>query len=144
MLNQFLKGFNQEEMKLIGVIQKGVGQGAYFTGLDWVKEQFQKAMGFALYPGTLNLRIGEKDLPKMSKFFSKKDFEIIPTDPKFCAGSFKKVMINGIPGAAVFPSEDVRIHGKEIIEVICGCHIKNTLHLSDGDPVVMTDFKDAS
>ena len=131
-------------MKLKGIIQKGAGQGAFFTSLDWVKEQFQKAMGFAPYPGTLNVRIAEEDLPQMAPFFSEKDFEIVPTDPRFCAGSFKKVKINGIPGAAVFPSEDVRIHGKEILEIICGCHLKDTLGLKDGDPVLITDFHDPS
>ena len=100
-------------MKLRGVIQKGVGQGSFFTSLPWVKEQYQKAMGFSPYPGTVNVRISEEDLSQMDDFFSTKDFEIVPTDPKFCAGSFKKVYINGIPGAAVFPSEDVRVHGKE-------------------------------
>ena len=133
-----------EIMKLKGVIQKGLGQGSYFTSLPWVKEQFQKAMGFAPYPGTVNVRISEEDLSQMADFFSTKDFEIIPTDAKFCVGSFKKVQINGIPGAAVFPREDVRVHGKEIIEIVCGCHIKDTLRLKDGDPVFITDSHDLS
>lgn len=131
-------------MKLRGKIEGGVGQGSFFTSLDWVKEQFQKAMGFFPYPGTLNLRVCKEDLPKIAKFFVHKDFEIIPADPRFCVGSFKKVRINGIPGAAVFPSEDVRIHGQEIIEIISGCHIKETLHLKDGDSVEVTDVQDAS
>jgi CTP-dependent riboflavin kinase len=54
------------------------------------------------------------------------------------------VQINGIPGAAVFPREDVRVHGKEIIEIVCGCHIKDTLRLKDGDPVFITDSHDLS
>ena len=136
--------FSGERMKLKGVIQKGVGQGSFFTSLDWVKEQFQKAMGFAPYPGTVNVRIDAEDLSKIGDLFAKKDFEIIPTNPKFCAGSFKKVKINGVPGAAVFPSEDVRIHGKEILEIICGCHVKDTLRLKDGDPVFITDFHEPS
>jgi riboflavin kinase, archaea type len=131
-----------ESMKLRGVIQKGVGQGSFFTSLPWVKEQFQKAMGFPPYPGTVNVRISEEDLSRMEHFFSTKDFEIVPSDPKFCSGSFKKIYIDGIPGAAVFPSEDVKVHGKEIIEIVCGCHIKDTLRLKDGDPVLITDFPD--
>ena len=134
----------RESMKLKGVIQKGAGEGSFFTSLPWVKEQFQKAMGFAPYPGTVNVRISEEDLSRMADFFSTKDFEIVPTDAKFCTGSFKKVRINGIPGAAVFPGEDVRIHGKEILEIVCGCPIKDTLRLKDGDPVLITDFHDLS
>ena len=101
-------------------------------------------MGFAPYPGTVNVRISEEDLSQMADLFSTKDFEIVPTDAKFCVGSFKKVQINGILGAAVFPREDVRIHGKEIVEIVCGCHIKDTLCLKDGDPVLITGFHDLS
>lgn len=128
-------------MILKGTIQKGAGQGAYFTSLEWVKEQFQKAMGFAPYPGTVNVRIAYEDLPRLDEFFGARDFEIVPPDSRFCAGSFKRVRINGLRGAAVFPSDEVRIHGREIIEIICERHVKDTLHLKDGDPVLITPME---
>ncbi|MEE9609766.1 MAG: DUF120 domain-containing protein [Desulfatiglandales bacterium] len=127
-------------MKLKGFIESGAGKGVFFTGLDWVVDQFQKAMGFAPFPGTLNVRISEEDLPNVDPFFSEQDFELVPDDPQFCSAYLKKVRVNGLPGAAVFPSEDVRIHGKGIIEIMSNCHIKNTLHLDDGDPVTITEF----
>jgi riboflavin kinase, archaea type len=125
-------------MDLRGTIQSGAGQGAYFTGLDWVKKQFQEAMGFEPHPGTVNVRIADEDLPRLDDFFATKDFEIVPPDSRFCAGSFKRVRLNGLPGAAVFPSDEVRIHGRDIVEIICGCRVKDTLHLKDGDPVLIT------
>ena len=131
-------------MKLIGYIQSGIGKGSFFTGLDWVVEQFREAMGFEPYPGTLNVRIREEDLPFIDPFFSEKDFDLIPDDPQFCSASLKKVKVNGIPAAAVFPSEDVLIHGKSIIEIIANCHLKETLHLDDGDQVTITEFDDAN
>lgn len=129
-------------MKLKGVIQKGGGQGSFFTSLDWVVDQFQKAMGFVPFPGTLNVRICDEDLPKMDAFFSEKDFELIPADPQFCSGQLKKVKDNGIPAAAVFPSEDVRIHGKEIVEIISDRHLKEALHLEDGDAVTIAELSE--
>lgn len=130
-------------MKLTGFIQRGVGKGAFFTNLDWVVDQFQKAMGFEPFPGTLNVRISEEDLPSLGAFFSKKDFELIPDDPQFCTASLKRVKVNGIPAAAVFPSDDVHVHGKEIVEIISHCHLKETLNLDDGDKVILTEFHES-
>jgi riboflavin kinase, archaea type len=129
-------------MKLRGTIQSGIGKGSFFTGLDWVVEQFREAMGFEPFPGTLNVRIMEEDLPIIDPFFLKKDFELIPDDPQFCAASLKKVEVNGVSSAAVFPSEDVHIHGKSIIEIITYCHLKETLHLDDGDQITITEASD--
>ncbi len=129
-------------MKLRGTIQKGIGEGSFFTSLDWVVEQFERAMGFAPFPGTLNVRICDEDLPQVDAFFSNKDFELIPTDPHFCSGSFKRVRVNGILAAAVFPSEDVHVHGKEIVEIISDRHLKGTLHLEDGDLVTITEISE--
>ncbi len=129
-------------VKLTGTIQSGAGKGAYFTSLGWVISQLRKEMGFAPFPGTLNVRVADDDLPKMKAFFSEKDFELVPDDPQFCSAKVKKVKVNGITGVAVFPSEDVRIHGNEIVEIISSCHIKDALRLSDGDEVTITEFKE--
>jgi riboflavin kinase len=129
-------------MRLNGYIQSGVGQGVFFTRLDWVVKQFQEAMGFPPYPGTLNVRIREDDLHKADDLFSQMDFGILSPDSQFCAGDFKKVRINGILAAAVFPAKEVCVHGREIIEIIAGCHIKDTFHLKDGDPVVISDLQE--
>ena len=130
-------------MKLTGLIQSGAGKGAFFTNLEWVVEQFEKAMGFRPFPGTLNILIRDEDQPHINAFFSMKDFELVPDDPQFCSASLKKVKVNGIPAAAVFPSEDVHIHGKEVIEIISNCHLKETLNLGDGDQVTITEYNDA-
>jgi len=127
-------------MDLTGYIQSGAGEGVFFTSLTWVVNQFETFMGFRPFPGTLNVRIRDEDYPYIDKFFSKKDFELIPVDPQYCSASLKKVRVNGIEAAAVFPSEDIHIHGKDIIEVISHCNIKETLQLADGDRVTITEF----
>jgi CTP-dependent riboflavin kinase len=131
-------------LKLRGVIQSGAGRGAFFTRLEWVVEQFEKAMGFAPFPGTLNVRICDEDVAKLDAFFSERHFQLVPDDPQFCAAHLKKVRVNGVAAAAVFPSEDVRIHSKDVIEIMTYCHIKETLRLSDGDTVTITEFHDTS
>jgi riboflavin kinase len=126
-------------MKLKGVIQRGVGKGTFFTQLDWVVVQFEKTLGFRPFPGTLNVRICTEDVPKLEFFFSQKDGELVPDNPEFCSAWLKKVWVDGIPGAAVFPSDDVRVHEKAIIEVMAGCHLKERLRRADGDQVTITD-----
>ena len=125
-------------MNITGVIEKGAGKGAFFTSLDWVVEQFEKGFGWKPFPGTLNVRVSREDLSKLTEFFAQKDLELIPDDSSFCSAGLKSVRVNGIQAAVVFPSEDVRIHSNDLIEVIAGCHIKDTLQLADGDSVTIS------
>lgn len=127
-------------MEIKGFIEKGAGKGAFFTTLEWVVTQFEKEMGFKPFPGTLNVKIDVEDVSKLEGFFAKEDFQLVPDDPSFCTAGFKKVRVNGIPAAAVFPSENVRIHGKEVIEIMADRHIKDSLDLNDGDPVIITEL----
>jgi riboflavin kinase len=127
-------------MQIKGTIQKGTGQGTFFTSLPWVLEQFEKEMGSKPYPGTLNVRVCDEDLPKLDAFFKEKDFEIFPYNPQYCSATLKKVRVSGIPAAAIFPEERVHIHPKEIVEIMSPYHIKNSLHLADGDQVVISQF----
>jgi len=126
-------------MKITGVIETGSGKGSFFVGLDWVVSQFEKQMGFKPFPGTLNVRLNEADLAEAERFFDKKDFALVPEDPTFCRAGVKRLTVNGLPAIAVFPSEDVRIHDNHVIEIIAGCHIKDTLNLKDGDRVTIED-----
>lgn len=124
-------------MQITGVIEAGKGQGAFFVGLDWVVEQFEREMGFKPFPGTLNVRISPRDVSELERFLSDMDFEIVPDDPRFCSARLKRLSINGLPAALVLPSENVRIHGKQVLEIMASCHIKQTLHLDDGDRVTL-------
>jgi riboflavin kinase, archaea type len=131
-------------MEIRGVIEQGTGQGAFFTSLDWVIEQFEKAMGFKPFPGTLNVRVSEEDLPKLEAFFAATDFELVPDNPDFCSAGVKCVQVNGIPAAVVIPSEDVRVHGNDVMEIMAGCHIKKALNLNDGDRVTIGEMNPGS
>jgi CTP-dependent riboflavin kinase len=128
-------------MIIRGIIETGAGKGAFFVGLDWVVRQFREHMGFAPYPGTLNVRVLGEDLSAAEDFFSQKDFDLVPEDPSFCKAGVKRLTINGLPAAAVFPSDDVRIHDNHVIEIIAGCHVKERLKLKDGDSVILTDYQ---
>jgi CTP-dependent riboflavin kinase len=85
------------------------------------------------------VRIADEDFPKLGAFFENWDCELVPDNPEFCSAGLKKVRIKGIPAALIMQSEDVRIHGKEIVEIVADRHIKDALGLVDGDQVTITD-----
>ncbi len=122
---------------LHGTIQSGTGQGAFFTRLDWVVDQCRTRLGWAPFPGTLNVRVGDEDLEHLDAFLQQTDAELVPEDPGFCSARVKRVALNGVPAALVLPSEDVRVHEKRVLEVLAACHLKSTLGLEDGDPVTV-------
>ncbi len=131
-------------MEITGIIETGEGKAAFFTSLDWVVTQFEREMGFKPFPGTLNVRVSDREISRLMDFLAHIDFELIPTDPDFCAARMKRVWVNGvIPAAVVIPSEDVRIHSDAIIEIMSDRHIRDALDLEPGDEVMITDIANA-
>lgn len=124
-------------LTLTGTIQSGAGQGAYFTQVAWVVAQCRRMLGYKPFPGTLNVRVNDTDLDVLDAFFGETDFELIPDDPAFCSARVKRITVNGIPGAVILPSEDVRIHEKRILEILAPCSLKEALGLRDGDCVTI-------
>ncbi|MEM3054151.1 MAG: DUF120 domain-containing protein, partial [Candidatus Bathyarchaeia archaeon] len=51
---------------LKGKVFSGTGEGAKFMELPWVKKQMEEKLGFAPYPGTLNIKLS-KDEVKLKK-----------------------------------------------------------------------------
>lgn len=126
-------------MKISGVIQSGVGKGAFFTQVDWVVKQCEDLLGYKPFPGTLNVQVRDEDLGILEKFIASPDCSLVPDDPNFCAANVKQVKINGITAAVVLPSEDVRVHENRVIELIAACSLKETLGLEDGDTVTIDE-----
>ena len=121
-----------------GKIVSGVKKGAFFTNLDWVQEQCQKKLGFKPYAGTLNLEIDAEKIPFIEALWQQGGIELISPDSNFCSGRVYPLSIMGVFGAVVAPAEDVRAHGKNIIEVIAPISLKEALDVKDGDSVFMT------
>ena len=47
----------KEEMTFVGKVFQGLGEGAYYIGLEGYRTQFANALGFDPYPGTLNVKL---------------------------------------------------------------------------------------
>jgi CTP-dependent riboflavin kinase len=47
-------------------------------------------------------------------------------------------VVEGIRAAVVIPAEEVRVHGKNIIEVISDQRLKDVLKVDEGDFVILS------
>ena len=126
-----------DKLTVTGKIVSGEKKGAFFTQLDWVQNQCQKKLGFRPFPGTLNLEIEEEKIPLLEAFLQKNGIALVPPDSNFCTGQVFPVSIMGVSGAIVAPAEDVRAHGKNIIELIAPTSLKDALDVDDGDEVML-------
>jgi CTP-dependent riboflavin kinase len=124
-----------------GKIVSGAGEGAFFTRIDWVQQQCNEKLGFKPYPGTLNLEISAEDLPIIESLGKEKGIALVSPDPKFCNGKAFPVSLGEISGAIIIPEEKVRVHSKNIIEIIAPMNIKAALNLKPGDSVTVVLVK---
>ena len=119
-----------------GVIASGLGEAAFFTGLDWVKQQCREKLGFEPYPGTLNLKVGSEDLMLMSSLVEEEGVRLVPPTANFCEAACLKVSIGTVEAAAILPHVDD--YHENTIEIIAPVKVKERLNLEDGDTVVVT------
>jgi len=128
----------KDHRKITGKIVSGVNQGAFFTQLDWVQEQCLENLGFKPYPGTLNLEIPDESVAIIEALQPQEGMELVPPDSNFCSGFVFPIFVEGISGAIVAPAADVRLHGKNIIEIISHLGLKKALGVEDGDWISLT------
>ena len=122
-----------DQLKISGKIVGGAKQGAFFTQLDWVQQQCLDKLGFAPWPGTLNLEIPMDRVAVIEELMVKEGMELVSPDSNYCSGHVFPVSIEGIPAAIVLPAEDVRVHAKNIVEIISPEMLKESLNVKDGD-----------
>jgi riboflavin kinase len=122
---------------LEGTVISGLGRGAHFVGLEWVRQAVRDALGFDPYPGTLNLRL--TDAATRAAWCARlagPALSLTPPPPGGCGGRLFPVLVApDIPGAVVVP--DVTGHAGDVLELIAGAHVRSRLHLRDGDRVTV-------
>jgi riboflavin kinase, archaea type len=117
---------SSEKDAIIGVIEKGLGEGKYFMSMPHYKKEIKKKLKFNPYPGTLNLKVAksQRDLIKKQKKIRIKGYK---KGNKVFGGAYCcKASIEQIEGAIIAP--DITKH-KVILEFIAPVHIKSALKL---------------
>ena len=125
-------------LKLTGKVVSGAGRAAFFTQLEWVREQCAAKLGFAPYPGTLNVELSPESLINLRTLEKAAKTEFVPPDPDSCVARLLSVSLSSVGGALIFPAEGVRIHGKSIVEILAPVRLKEALGIEDGDLVTFT------
>jgi phosphoglycolate phosphatase len=96
-----------------------------------VQNQCREKLGFAPFPGTLNLNIETDYFSVLSAIQAADAFELIPEGNNGCAGKVLPLSIEGIRGAIVIPDRGVNIHNKDVVEVMAPVELRKSLGLED-------------
>ena len=110
---------------------------AHFTQLDWVQKQCREKLGFAPFPGTLNLVIEKDYFSTLTDIEAADAIELIPEGNNGCAGKVFPVFIEGIRGAIVIPDRKVNVHNENVVEVMAPVGLRESLGLVDDQMVTL-------
>jgi len=129
----------ESEVILEGIVFTGLGEGAYYTQLPHYVEEFRKKLGFKPYPGTLNLRlINREDVLKRMLVEKAADIVIEGFSNGVRAYGGAKCIRGFIDGEEIFLIFIERTHyPKDVIEVIAPICLRERFKLKDGDKVTL-------
>jgi riboflavin kinase, archaea type len=121
---------------LDGVVTSGLGQGAYFMGLPWVRDAVHRLIGFTPYPGTLNVRLDAEMVAVWLRIRDGHAIVLAPPPAEPCgARLFPVVVAPDVEAAVIVP--DVTRYGEDLLELIAAVHVRSRLALRDHDSVTL-------
>ncbi|MFA6679266.1 MAG: DUF120 domain-containing protein [Candidatus Methanomethylophilaceae archaeon] len=130
--NEYRRIFELSDHIIIhGVVVAGMGEGGYYICQKQYMDQFEHALGFRPFEGTLNVTIDKEDIGKLDLIRSTAGHLIQGfTNEGRSFGNViaYKAKIRNIECAVVVPE---RSHYREVIEIICQYHLRRTLSLAD-------------
>ena len=133
-----LFGGKEKNFQFLGMVESGLGEGAYYMSLTQYMQQFEKILGFAPYPGTLNLRLSPAAVQRRKRLTAADWYQVEGFESE--GRTFGQVrclpcMIREVPCGIVVPG---RSHYPEaLVEVIAPVGLRRELDLKDGDDVVI-------
>lgn len=137
-VSEILESLKGAELAFGGTATVGLGKGAYFVSQKEYKDGFKKKLGFAPFPGTLNVKIDEGDVEKRLTLRESSPI-LVPgfTKGKTTFGKIAcyKCVVNGLPGAVIFP--EMSVHGLSVLEIIAPFNLRKKLSLEDGSRVTI-------
>jgi len=125
---------NGHKKFLTGKLITGLGEGQYYISLEGYRTQFIEKLGFAPYPGTLNIKLDAPSIDIRKGISAYLKISGFTKDNRtFGRGSCFNITIMDIKGAVIVPE---RTHYPEdIIEIIAPVNLRKYLNLVDGSAV---------
>ncbi len=124
-----------DQITIHGTVASGMGEGGYYICQEGYMKQFEEALGFTPFQGTLNVVIDPEDISKLDIVRSSAGCMIngFTCDERSFGNVIAyKAKIRNKDCAIVVPE---RSHYMDTIEIICQFHLRHTLNLEDGDRV---------
>lgn len=123
-----------ETIELQGVVTTGLGEGARFLALDWVRDECCRKLGFTPCPGTFNLHMrGLRWARALQRMRSVAGVALTPATG-FCAARCFPVRLGGqLAAIGILP--EVAGYPPDKFELIAPVNLREALGLVDGDAV---------
>jgi riboflavin kinase, archaea type len=127
----------RRKMTFVGKVFQGLGEGAYYIGLEGYKTQFAKALGFDPYPGTLNLKLESPtqiELKKQLRGFDGLRIDGFESGGRTYGGArcYRATVGKGKLPAAVLVIDRTH-YDDSVLEIISPHFLRGELGLKDGD-----------
>jgi riboflavin kinase len=140
-------GKKEGSVEVEGHVFDGLGEGAYYVSLGGYKKQFISKLGFAPFPGTLNIRLTSPIARKLRRDLAiKKGIHIDGfKDGKRTYGGAEcfRALLNGKIWCAVLVIERTS-YDDSVLEVIAAQNLRKSLHLTEGSSVKLELHLNAS
>jgi len=129
------------EVEICGRVITGMGEGEYYTTLNGYRRQFESKLGFAPFPGTLNLSLDLLCIVARKKIEGRRGIAIegFESENRTFGGAkcfpckLWDARAEGIKSAVIIPN---RTHYPEdILEIISPVYLRGELDLRDGDEI---------
>jgi riboflavin kinase len=136
-LRWHLEGKEAQTIEMEGEVTSGLFEGAYYISKEGYMRQIVEKLGFTPFPGTLNVRINEKDINKRRKlerreYIRLKGFR--DGERSFGAAHCYPCLINDeIEGALIVAERSS--HEYNVLEIISPHYLRRKMGLADGDRV---------
>ncbi len=125
---------------LQGILESGMGEGAYYMSLKGYTKQFKTKIGYVPFPGTLNVKLNQKQYTKAIQQFDNLDGTLIKgfSDGKRTYGWVKcfKGIVNKSIECNLIRLERT-LHDPSTIEVISKINIRKTCKLKNGSKITI-------
>jgi riboflavin kinase, archaea type len=122
-------------LALSGAVASGLGEGRYYLSQPGYQLQFRERLGYAPFPGTLNVRLSGEALRAVGVVADWRGLRIDgfqASGRTFGGASCFRSRLNGRACHLIRPD---RTHYQDVIEFIAEANLREALHVKDDDTV---------
>lgn len=128
----------QKEVKMLGVLETGLGEGGYYISKEGYMKQFQEKLNWKPYEGTFNLRLNDDEVPKIEAMKAAEGILIEGFEQE--GRTFGKAWVfkcslqndnNTVEKCAIISPK--RTHYRRVVEIISPVFLREKLKAKDGD-----------